>query len=322
MSERTGIAWADSTWNPWHGCVKVSQGCKHCYAETWRFRRAEWGPTAARVKTSKAYWREPVKWNKEEWMECQSCGWRGTPPPTPPHRKSSDGEGGRCPKCEERLTVARRRVFASMCDPFEDNRQVANWRGEWFRLIEQTPNIDWLLLTKRPERMFSLGTDAAGVIFDLWLADYQNVWLGTSIESQDYFDERVGALVNYGIQARVLFLSVEPMIAPVRLTPVPSFSARYWDFTPGKKSHISWVICGGESGRKSRPMEAQWARDLRDDCRTHGVKFFMKQMGGFPDKRDGWEDLPEDLRVRETPTPSGAIAPPPPNEERHLEEGG
>jgi protein gp37 len=188
-----------------------------------------------------------------------------------------------------------------MADVFEDNKQVANWRGELFRLIEQTPNLDWLLLTKRPERMFSLGTDAAGVIFDLWLADNPNVWLGTSVESQDYFDERVAALVKYGLQARVLFLSVEPMIGPVRLVPTPTFSAGHWEFAPGKKSHINWVICGGESGAECRPMQVQWARDLRDDCRTHGVKFFMKQLGGFPDKREKLLDLPEDLRVREMP---------------------
>ena len=290
MSERTGIAWADSTWNPWHGCTKVSAGCKHCYAESWRFKKAEWGPTAERVKTSASYWREPLKWNKEAWFECEVCGWRGPEKQADMHHHS------------DFVKPTRRRVFPSMCDPFEDNGQVANWRGEMFELIAQTPNIDWLLLTKRPEKLFSLGTNAAGRIFDLWLADNPNVWLGTSVENQDCFDERVGQLVKYGLQARVLFLSVEPMIGPVRLVPTPTFSAGQWEFVPGKKgSSIDWVICGGESGHECRPMDVQWARDLRDDCRTHGVKFFMKQLGGFLDKRDKWEDLPEDLRVREVP---------------------
>lgn len=243
---------------------------------------------------SKAYWREPLKWNKEEWFECLDCGHRG---PAAGWLKHGDGTcrlGGH-------YVPARRRVFASMCDPFERNREVADWRGEWFKLMEATPNLDWLVLTKRPENIFSLGTDAVGEIFDLWLERNQNVWLGTSVENQDCFDERVGPLVQYGVQARVLFLSVEPMIEPVRLTPTPTFALGHWEFTPGKKTHIQWVICGGESGQGCRPMELQWARDLRDDCRTHGVKFFMKQLGGFPDKREGLEDLPEDLRVREVP---------------------
>lgn len=294
MSEHSAIAWTDHTFNPWHGCTKVSPGCKHCYASTWRFKKAEWGPTATRVRTSASYWKQPLKWNKETWYECSVCGWRGPEKDAETHH--SDGS------IEHFMKPTRQRVFcASMADVFEDNKQVANWRGELFKLIEQTPNLDWLLLTKRPERMFSLGTDAAGVIFDLWLADNPNVWLGTSVESQDYFDERVAALVKYGLQARVLFLSVEPMIGPVRLVPTPTFSAGHWEFLPGKKSHISWVICGGESGAECRPMQVQWARDLRDDCQTHGVKFFMKQLGGFPDKREKLLDLPEDLRVREMP---------------------
>jgi protein gp37 len=247
-------------------------------------------------------------------MGCQSCGWRGDFKDT-----IAAGMKHVCPKCEGELEWTRRRVFPSMCDPFEDNKQVANWRGAWFLdLIPATPNIDWLLLTKRPERMFSLGTDAAGKSFDLWLAKNPNVWLGTSVENQDCFDERVGRLVKYGLQARVLFLSVEPMIGPVRLVPTPTFSAGQWEFVPGKNgSLIDWVICGGESGHGCRPMDVQWARDLRDDCRTHGVKFFMKQLGGFPDKRDGLEDLPVDLRVREVPTPSPTL----PQIQEHLEEG-
>jgi len=325
MSEHSAIAWTDHTFNPWHGCTKVSPGCKHCYAETWRFKKAEWGPTAKRVRTGANYWKQPLKWNKQDWMECVACGWRGDFMDT-----IAAGTVHVCPKCESDLKPTRQRVFcASMADVFEDNAQVANWRGELFQLIEQTPNLDWLLLTKRPELIFRLGTDAAGTIFDLWLEDYQNVWLGTSVENQDCFDERVGALVKNGLHAAVRFLSVEPMIGSVRLVPTPVFSAGMWEFVPGKKSHIDWVICGGESGKDCRPMELQWARDLRDDCKTWGVKFFMKQLGGFPDKGEGLESLPVDLRVREmpTPTPSGAIAPPtlkgtrPPNEEHHLGEG-
>lgn len=311
MSQNSGIAWTDHTFNPWHGCTKVSPGCKHCYAESWRFKKAEWGPTEKRVRTGASYWKQPLKWNKEEWRECLVCGWRGADTEV-----SDDLDLNACPVCGGDTVATRQRVFcASMADVFEDNHQLANWRGELFQLIQQTPNLDWLLLTKRPENIFSLGTDAAGVIFDLWLADYQNVWLGTSVENQDYFDTRVGELVKHGLQAAVRFLSVEPMIGPVRLVPTPTFSAGHWEFVPGKKSHIDWVICGGESGPSCRPMDIQWARDMRDDCRTHGVKFFMKQLGGFPDKGEGVESLPVDLRVREMPSPTL-----PKMRERHLGE--
>lgn len=295
MSEGSAIAWCDHTFNPWHGCVKVSPGCQHCYAETWRFKKADWGPTAKRVRTGESYWKQPLKWNKETWFECSICGWRGPEKDAGMHFHSDPAF----------MVQTRQRVFcASMADVFEDNAQVANWRGELFQLIQQTPNLDWLLLTKRPELIFRLGTDAVGTIFDLWLEDYQNVWLGTSVENQAYFDERVGALVKNGLHAAVRFLSVEPMIGSVRLVPTPVFSAGMWEFVPGKKSHIDWVICGGESGKECRPaagLPLEWARDLRDDCKRWGVKFFMKQLGGFPDKREKLLDLPEDLRVREMP---------------------
>lgn len=284
MAEKSKIEWTDHTFNPWIGCTRVSPGCMHCYAESFtkRYGSAQWGPTAPRVKTSAAYWKKPLKWNKEVWMECQECGWRGNFKET-----IAAGTVHVCPKCESNLISARQRVFcASMADVFEDNSQVANWRGELMQLIDATPNLDWLLLTKRPERMFSLGTDAVGEIFDLWLERHPNVWLGTSVESQEYFEPRVSALLSNG--AAVSFLSVEPMIGAVRLSQI------------GMKL-VDWVICGGESGTGCRPMEVQWARDLLQDCRMGRVKFFMKQLGGHPKKRDQLMDLPDDLRVREWP---------------------
>lgn len=262
------------------------------YAESWRFKKAEWGPTAVRVKTGASYWKQPLKWNKETWRECLDCGYRGV---------VGEGQPFYICKCGSRNTApTRQRVFcASMGDVFEDNQQVANWRGELFQLIERTPNLDWLLLTKRPEKIFSLGTDAVGEVFDLWLARNQNVWLGASVESPEYFEARVRALVGNG--AAVNFLSVEPMLGPVRLVPV-QVTDSWWEFVPARvDAGIDWVICGGESGKDCRAMDVQWARDLRDDCKTWGVKFFMKQMGGFPNKREGLEDLPVDLRVREMP---------------------
>jgi len=282
VAKNSAIEWTDHTFNPWMGCVRVSPGCVHCYAETFtkRFGKAEWGPTAKRVKTSAAYWKKALKWNKEKWFRCQVCEWRGTAP---------YGDQSFCHGLK--VVPTRQRVFcASLADVFEDNQQVANWRGELFQLIEKTPNLDWLLLTKRPERIFSLGTDAVGEVFDNWLARNPNVWLGATVESQEYFEPRVKALLD--CCSAVSFLSVEPMIAPVRL---PHNRSVQW------ADRLDWVICGGESGVGCRPMDVQWARDLRDDCMAGGVKFFMKQLGGNPKKRDKLEDLPEDLRIREWP---------------------
>jgi protein gp37 len=181
----------------------------------------------------------------------------------------------------------RQRVFcASLADVFEKNPQLANWRGELLRLIEQTPNLDWLILTKRPENIFSLGTDAAGVIFDLWLADHPNVWLGTTAESQETWDERVPILLR--TMAKVNFVSVEPMLSAVSI------------MNP-TRAKVDWVICGGESGQGCRPMDVEWALALRYQCSTAGVPFFMKQLGGHPSKRDKMEDFPLALRVREFP---------------------
>lgn len=297
MADHSRIEWTDRTFNPWIGCTRVSQGCVHCYAETFaaRYKKAEWGPLARRVKTGDAYWRKPLAWNNETWGECRSCGWRG---------KDLD-LAVRCPVCQsEGVRDTRQRVFcASLADVFEVNPQVADWRAALFALIERTPNLDWLLLTKRPEKIFSLGTSAVGEVFDNWLARTPNVWLGTTVESGDVFETRVSALVKNGVHAAVRFLSVEPMISPVRLTPTPVFSSGWWEFVPGKKPKVDWVICGGESGSGCRPMDVEWARTLRDDCTRFGVSFFMKQLGGYPRKRDRLEDFPEDLRVREYPSP-------------------
>jgi len=265
----------------------------HCYAESFskRYNMAEWGPAAQRVKTGAAYWKKPLKWNKTQWFECFLCGWRGVEADIDEHRKT---DLVHMLPHKMLFSPTRQRVFvASMADVFEDNSQVADWRGELFQLMDATPNLDWLILTKRPERIFSLGTDAVGEIFDNWLARHPNVWGGTSVESQEYLEARVDVLL--GICFQTSFLSVEPMLGPVRLSPL--------------QSTLDWIICGGESGAGCRPMNVDWARWLREDCRMLDIKFFMKQLGGHPNKRDQLSDLPEDLRVREWHTPLPSASP-------------
>jgi protein gp37 len=233
MGENSKIEWTDHTFNPWIGCTKVSTGCKFCYAETLmdtRYGRAKWGTNGTRVRTSAANWKQPLKWNRQA---------------------EKDG--------------VRRRVFcASLADVFEDRAELVEWRTDLFKLIDATPHLDWLLLTKRPEnikRMWREINDRG------WLDDRRhNVWLGTSVEDQATADERIPILAGTNGLCDVRFLSMEPLLGPVELSQVdPSW----------------WVIVGGESGANARPMHPDWVRSIRDQCFERGCHFFFKQWGEY-----------------------------------------
>lgn len=249
MGEQTGIEWCDHTFNPWMGCTKVSAGCANCYAERemdHRHGRVKWGDAGTRVRTSASYWRQPYSW-----------------------AKAASAAG------------IRRRVFcASLADVFEDRPELVQWRRELFALIAATPELDWLLLTKRPENVMrhvrQIQGDAAAQQDPLAVALYDwargkqappNVWIGTSVEDQTTAETRVPCLVK--IPATVRFLSCEPLLGPVDVTGI-------CDQVCGA---IDWVIVGGESGPKARPTHPKWARDLRDQCAAAGVPFFFKQWG-------------------------------------------
>jgi protein gp37 len=150
----------------------------------------------------------------------------------------------------------RMRVFcASMSDVFEDNPDVESERVRLWSLIAETPMLDWLLLTKRPENMLA---------FTPWHDTWpNNVWAMTSVENQEYALERVPALAK--VPAVVRGLSVEPLLGAVDLRP--------W------LSEIQWVIVGGESGRDARSINPLWVRDIRDQCAAANVAFFFKQWG-------------------------------------------
>lgn len=245
MGENSRIEWTDHTFNPWIGCTKISDGCKHCYAEALmdkRYGRAQWGPQGTRVRTSEAYWRKPLAWNR---------------------RAETEGR--------------RYHVFcASLADVFEDRPELVPWRTELFELIAQTPNLDWLLLTKRPENVLEMvpwgwhTEDAGGYLIDggEWPA---NVWIGTSVENQGAANERIPHLLR--IPARYRFLSMEPLLGPVDFRTVDGFN-RY-----NLSLHGFWVIVGGESGPNARPMHPDWVRSLRDQCQAAGVAFHFKQWG-------------------------------------------
>jgi protein gp37 len=160
-------------------------------------------------------------------------------------------------------------------------------------LIEVCTNLDFLFLTKRVDDVLARFGGYWGL--DKWP---DNIWIGTSVEDQQRADERVPELLK--IPAKVKFLSVEPMLEEISLTPALYPNGHT---SRGERGLIDWVICGGESGAGCRPMELKWVYNLAAQCVGSGVPFFMKQLGGHPSKRDKLVDFPEDLRVREYPTP-------------------
>jgi len=231
MAKNSKIEWTHHTFNPWWGCVRVSPACKHCYAETFAHRLGldMWGKGSERRMLSDSYWRQPLGWNRE-------------------------AQGA----------SERPRVFcASMADVFEDRVDLDPLRERLWALIAATPNLDWLLLTKRPEhvaRMVPWGRS--------WP---ENVWLGTTIETQVWANRRAPDLLKH--PARVRFVSCEPLLGAIDLTP--------WLKQPGKADGIDWVIAGGESGHHARPTNPVWLRRLRDQCQNRDVAFHFKQWGNW-----------------------------------------
>jgi len=224
MARNSPIEWTDHTFNPWWGCTKVSPGCTNCYADrlATRYGHDVWGPGTERRTFGPHHWKAPLKWEEEAVR-------RGQPA----------------------------RVFcASMADVFEEHAPEKEQARLW-ALIESTPHLQWLLLTKRPERIMR-------VVPAGWLkAPRPNVWYGTSVESKDYVS-RIRDLRK--VPAAVRFLSVEPLLGPIPKLPLAG---------------IHWVIVGGESGGGARVMQARWAQDIRDRCIKRGVSFFFKQWGQF-----------------------------------------
>jgi protein gp37 len=220
MAKTTSIAWTDHTFNIVWGCTKVSPGCAHCYAErdAKRYGHDCFGPDKSRRLLSDNYWHKPLKWAKAA-----------------------------------RKVGERRRVFVGThCDVFENHATVAAEREKLWALIRTTPELDWLLLTKRiSEYSIVLPPD--------WGNGYANVWLGVSVENNEYSWR---AQVLGGIPAAIRFISCEPALGWMDRVPL---------------RNIDWVIYGGESGPNFRSHNVQWARDMRKRCRAAGVAFFYKQ---------------------------------------------
>lgn len=324
MSAQTGIEWCDSTWNPWQGCTKVSPACDHCYAErhTARFKAVEWGAGKPRVRTSAANWKQVERWNRADFVQCPSCGWRGD-------WSGADVRGGCCPQCNhlpERFILARRRVFCASLADWLDNEVPIEWLVDLLDLIRRTPNLDWLLLSKRVGNWrgrieAARNSGSASVTLMNWLHDWladeppANVWLGATVVNQAEADRDVPKLLQ--VPARVRFLSIEPMLGPVDLTAhlwgrAAPCDRCTWDADcecgyaqrreVTDEPAIGWIIAGGESGPHARPSHPDWYRSLRDQCAEAGVPFMVKQLssGGSKPLKD-LSDFPSDLRIRQFP---------------------
>lgn len=241
MSDRSGIEWTEATWNPVTGCTKVSAGCDNCYAETFAER------------------------------------WRGTP--------GHYFENGfdvqlRPDKLDLPLRWKRpRRIFVnSMSDLFHDS-VPDDYIARVFAVMARTQHT-FQVLTKRHARMRSLLSSA---VFDRLVDELTpsalnapwplpNVWLGISAENQQWADIRIPALLD--TPAAIRFVSAEPLLGPIDMA-----SKGYLSPDEFERPGISWVIAGGESGPKARPMHPDWARSLRDQCARTNTPFLFKQWG-------------------------------------------
>lgn len=310
MSEGTKIEWCDASWSPWIGCTKVSPGCAHCYAEM---------STPTRVARSKG---TELWGNGKARQRTSAATWRNPV-------KWNYGP----------------RIFPSLCDWLDEEVPV-EWLADFLKLIHDTPNLDWLLLTKRPENFFPRlkavlklwsnngapdEEDAVWNSLVRWLEDGSppaNVWIGTSVEDQKRAEERIPELLK--IPAAVRFLSVEPLLGPVDLrrhtsgheeAGTPFSGARTVGGCVAWTPPVDWVIVGGESGPGTRACNVEWIRGIVRQCRAAGVPCFVKQLGaiskgGTPTVAWEWNhpkggdpaEWPEDLRVREFPNRAEARA--------------
>lgn len=262
MADKSGITWTNATWGPVTGCTKVSQACKHCYAERDWARLVHLPAYAGRAFTDVACHPErldqPLRWKRP------------------------------------------RMIFVnSMSDLFHED-VPDDFIDRVFAVMALAKQHIFQVLTKRPERMLAyltrLGKSAklldeaartVGYTFEFkgqYLVSWPipNVWLGVSIEDQKTADERIPVLLQ--TPAAVRFISAEPLLEPVsfRWAKWHDYSSREPGFAHGHLDGlkgIDWVIVGGESGPKARLMHPDWARKLRDECRQAGVPFFFKQTG-------------------------------------------
>lgn len=304
--ENSKIEWCKHTFNPWEGCAKVSPGCKNCYANSQHQLHHSslksqqgtcWGVNAPRLAKSEDNWKKPLKWNRAAAASGQRlrvfcASMADVFEAQSPVSAAYTGQTAEVPTGGGRTRTVR----------FVD---IAAERLRLLRLIYDTPHLDWLLLTKRPENitlalgaahnLLEPGTDE-DFAFSSWLYRWAvgyppaNVWLGTSVENQEQADIRVPQLL--AAPAALRFLSCEPLLGPVDLgrylcgcrTCLPTGTGTDAEGWP---AHINWVIVGGESGHGARPMHPGWVRAIRQQCEDQGTAFLLKQWGEWA---QCWDD--------------------------------
>lgn len=238
------------TWNPIIGCSKVSTGCDNCYAEKFAFRIVN----MLEKSKSETYHVYQNAANKQ--------GWTGRTALNTDHIDKPM-------KWKDKRMV----LVCSMGDLFHENVPF-EWIDAVFSVMSDNDQHIYILLTKRPhkvEAFFDWKKNNLG--FD-W-APKDNIWFGVTIENQEQANKRLPYL-NY-FYAAVKFVSVEPMLSAIDFSESIGETLKW--HAGGLKNCISWVICGGESGNKARPMHPDWVRFLRDQCRLAEVPFFFKQWG-------------------------------------------
>lgn len=238
MGFNSAIEWCDHTLNFWIGCQEVSPACDNCYARVQNNFRGwvkGWGPHGERRRTKT--WRDAYKWDKA----AKAAG-------------------------------VKAKVFSNSLSDFFDNKVDPSWRSQAMNIMVDTPNLIWLVLTKRPE-------NAAEMVPQEWEAGWPDtIWFGITGEDQKNFDRRWEHAKE--IPAAVRFVSYGPALGPLRLP---------------RHNKPDWIIFEGESGSNRRPVDLAWARSMRDQCASADVAFFMKQV-------DKVQRIPADLMIRQFPT--------------------
>lgn len=250
MGQDTKIEWAKHSFNFWIGCQAVGPECQFCYAEAQNKFRGwvdGWGPHGERRVTSASTWKNPPRWDRAA-------------------AKAGEVHS----------------VFCNSLADFFDNKAPAEARAYAFKVMEETPNLLWLILTKRPQNIIRM-VEADGIPGPFGKRRLpRNAALGTSAGNQ----QQAHLMIPHILRAKAaldpafVFVSSEPLLGPIDYS--------RWI------AHLDWIIAGGESGAKARLMDEGWARSARDQCAAVGVPFFMKQMT----KKAA---IPDDLLVRELP---------------------
>ncbi len=230
MAENTKIEWADHTWNPWMGCTKISPACDGCYAEdmmSTRYQLVGWGAGEPRKRTSAQNWNQPLRWDR------------------------AAAKAGRIDT-----------VFCLSLGDIWDNEVDETWRRQAFAVMERTPNLVYLLLSKRIGNAIRMCDPIYGC-----RGLPSNCTLGATMVNQAEWDRDMPKLRLAGqtLGARFTFASIEPMLGPIDM----------------RGNLPDWVIVGGESGRHARPMHSDWVREIRDQCAEAEIPFHFKQWGEF-----------------------------------------